>query len=153
VGVAVDEDIQIRAAEVPLHRAFDREVGRILGDRDVVRHADAQAVELEQPGLAQPGVVGLNGTAAGAVVAVSAGRVGARDVGKLVDNDEVVDVPRVQDRTDAREGIEDLRPQLMASLGDVGVGDEPNAHDQEMLPERGLAFLRLSWCPVPVIRL
>ena len=38
-----------------------------------------------------------------------------------------MDVAAVEDRVDAGEHVEDLRPQLGAGLGDVRVGDQPDA--------------------------
>ena len=43
---------------------------------------------------------------------------------ELVQQPQLVDVAGVQDRVAAREGVEDLGPQLTAGLRDVGVGDE-----------------------------
>jgi hypothetical protein len=73
-------------------------------------------------------MVGLHGPAARAFFAVTAGGPGWRNLMKLVDDVQFMDVAGVQDAIDAAESIEHLRPEFGPGLGDMGIGDEANAH-------------------------
>ena len=127
VGVAVDYDV-VRAAEVVLHHRFDGAVRGPFRERHVVGKADREAFELERPGFAEAGVFGLDGAAAGAVVAVAAGDVDGGDLFEFVDQGEVVDVAAVEEDVGGADAVPELGPEFRAGFGDVGVGDEADAH-------------------------
>ena len=97
-----------------------------------MHEADGDAAELQRPGLAQEGVVGLPGAPAGAVLAVAARGPEGRDPRQFVKQPQLVDVAPVEDGVDPGEGVERLRPEFGARLGDVGVGDEADAHARSL---------------------
>ena len=76
----------------------------------------------------------LHGPSAGAVLAVAARRPHGGRPSQLVQQAHVVDVARVQDGVHAREGVERLRPQRRARLGDVRVRDQADAHGAQSTP-------------------
>lgn len=128
VGVAVDDDV-LGCAKVVLHHGFDGAVGGVFGEGHVVGEADAEAVELEVPGFSEARVLGLDGSSAGAVVAVASGDVdGGQALFQVVDEGDVVDIAAVEEEVDALESLPELRPEFGAGFGDVGVGDESDEH-------------------------
>ena len=118
-------------SRVPNRRSFHRSHGvvrRVLGHRDVVGQPDPDPGQVEQPRVAQPRIDAGDRSTGRPVLAVAPRRPQRRHLGQLVEHEQLVDVAAVEDGVDAGEDVEHLRPQLGTGFGDVGVGDQPDAH-------------------------
>ena len=101
-----------------------------------MRHAEGEAFVAEHGGFGNAGVVGD----AGAQLVPGVRRVAVaphgddwRDGFEFVDHVDDVHVAGVEDEVDTLEGVGDLLGQVRASLGDVSVGYETEAHRRNRL--------------------
>src|SRR5277367_2052726 len=129
-----------------VHRIEKDLLRGFVGGRDRMHQPDAHALDFELMRLADPVIdFELVLMTVETLVTIAERGDDGRDTRQLVENAVHIDITGMHDQIDAAKDLEDRGRQMLASLGNMGVRNDPDAHSDTGSNVLKREPSRLSW--------